>query len=201
MSGLLDVGLTVSSVASFNKDVAYQFLLQLCIPYGPVALVRWLQRQQHQNRNTREGGTAEICLQNISVELVVLFLGELAVELGVLNEAINRISGEEEDAASKDAFCEFCMFLKLVSAGCKSSEDDDDGGRERGSAVVPLQDLQCILEEEWLKFCVPSNGLRLNKLLSHCRNKLMHEVSTCCVLMTSVQFSLYVKLDDLFYIF
>jgi hypothetical protein len=146
VSGLLDIGLTVNTVSSFDKHIAYQFLLQLCIPYGPVALIRWLLRQ-----STGEGSEEQD--RTVPVELVVLFLGELAVELGVLNEAINRISGEEEDVASMKSFCEFCMLIKLISAGCKCADNDTE------AAMVPLQDLQCILEEEWLKF-VPSNGNR-----------------------------------------
>ena len=145
VSGLLDIGLTVSSVNIFRKEVAYRFMLQLCIPYGPVALIRWLKRQYGKSR-------PDVHTDTVPVELVLLFLGELAVEEGILNDAIHKISGEEEDLESKEAYCEFCMFIKLISAACKSPENAD-------RAMVPLRDLQCIMEEEWLKH-VPQNGMR-----------------------------------------
>ena len=86
------------------------------------------------------------------VEWVVLLLGELAVEAGMLNAVVSRRGGRDETDA-RDMYGQFCMLIKLLAAGGGRGEDEDGGG------LVPMDDLMMLMEEEWLK-AVPVRGVR-----------------------------------------
>jgi hypothetical protein len=88
----------------------------------------------------------------ISVEWVVMLIGELAIEAGMLNAIVNRMGGREEIAA-RDMYCQFCMLIKLLAAGGGRGEDEDGGG------LVPVDDLVMLMEDEWFK-AVPAKGIR-----------------------------------------
>jgi hypothetical protein len=120
-----------------------------------------------------------------TVHDVLLCLGELAIEAGLLNSALSRTGGDAE-VAEKEMFCHFSLMVQLMALG-NDRRSIDPGNRE-----LCLDDLMMLIDDEWLK-TVPTIGLRftslgdvishdgycrLQKLLSLVRHRVMHQVST-----------------------
>jgi hypothetical protein len=89
----------------------------------------------------------------ISVHDLLLSLGELAIEAGLLNSALSRVGGDSE-VVEKEMFCHFSLMIQLVAMG-----NDRRGGIESGRREMCLDDLMMLVEEEWLK-AVPAIGIK-----------------------------------------
>jgi hypothetical protein len=123
--------------------------------YGPVPLCRWMQRfivrlREEQGKPPLPRGRSAYFA--LPVEMVILCLGELSMETGLINPAALRTGGEQE-ALVKEMLCQVSMMIKLVAAGSSQGEDED------GGSLLSLEDLLVVLEDQWLK-SVPATGIR-----------------------------------------
>lgn len=91
-------------------------------------------------------------IPTVSVYVLLLSFGELAIEAGLLNSALSRTGGDSE-IGEKEMFCHFSLMIQLLAI----SYDRRDIGT--GSRELVIQELMMLAEEEWLK-SVPAIGIR-----------------------------------------
>lgn len=87
-----------------------------------------------------------------TVHDVLLCLGELAIEAGLLNSALSRTGGDPE-VTEKEMFCHFSLMVQLMALA------NDRRNIEPGSRELYLDDLMMLIDDEWLK-TVPTIGIR-----------------------------------------